>query len=449
ESIQNTLEVFFRHPFVSVSLGGVAPDIALFRGNIVPQNNQDVKPFEGISVFFELLSGTGIMGMFFLAGFIATLVFIIFRFWKRLSGDSRPWLMALVLGLGVQLGLLFLNQNLLRVYVWNHLSLFFAFLVGIEERITMVGGEDLSDKWIRVGGSFLSGILGISIVVVAFIFQPFFVELEGIRIKARFLLSPQSGRAYYNTGRGFCGYESLPFLLENDGASFFFHKKYGTEAFLVSKRYFDKKGKEAKLVWERVDLFRYTPILLEELERRDTRYFETKERLVDVLNSLLEDEGLWRGAETHISLSFLTRKYQKQKGKKGFDPVRYHRLLLEDWCVWIPRNPEGHTVYDWLFEFSYPIEWVNKPVEDLLVIEGIEIFTGWGKFFLPWKPDIWKQSSSDNTFSVRMMFSWKDTRIFVQAQYTRVWRTIVAGCAGVVAVFLFWLFVKRREEKNV
>ncbi|MFN3660784.1 MAG: hypothetical protein ACK4TN_06060 [Brevinematales bacterium] len=297
--------------------------------------------------------------------------------------------------------------------------------------------------------------------------------MEGIRIKARFLLSPEGGRAYYNTGRdwweyevlpfllgkegssfydrgrGFWGFEALPFLLERDGASFLFHKKYGTENFLVSQRYFDKKGKEAEWLWQRVDLFRRVPILLEELERRDERYFETKERLVDVLNSLLEDERFWKGVESHISLSFLTREYQKQKEKEGFDSIRYHRLLLEDWCFWLPRNPEGHTIDEWLFEFTYPIEWVNKPVEELFVLEGIEILTGRGRVFLQWKPDIWKQPSRDNTFLVRMQFSWKDTRWLVQARYTRVWKTIVAVCAGVVAVFLFWFLVKRRGGEMV
>jgi len=141
--------------------------------------------------------------------------------------------------------------------------------------------------------------------------------------------------------------------------------------------------------------------------------------------------------------------YSKKKGAKDFDPIRYHRLLLEDWLVWIPRNPEEHNPGLWLFEFSYPISYLQKPLHEILRVESIELITSWGKVVLPWKPDFWiERNEEEKQIKIKSWFSWSGNRWFVQAQFLRFWWTVVTVVVGLVVGGMTWYGITKKGEKR-
>ncbi len=452
EGIQNTLEVFFRHPFASVSLGGVAPDIALFRGNIVPQGNSDVKPFEGAGVPLELLAGLGVLGAFVVAGLLASLFFFSFFSWRRFSSQEKAWFLALAGGLVMQGFLLLFNQNILRVYVWNHVAMFIGFLAwkegkGLAPSLTLPSGA------LKVGTSMFTGILAMTVAGIVFVFQPLVVEVEGAKLHGEWLIKSSYGRVYYNTGRGIYGYESVSLLIDDKRASLSFISNR-----TLSRRYFESE--EAFYLWKTLNsimaktnspdyIYIPTTNLYFELVSRNNLFVKNPQKFLEGLNFLLEDEIFWEKKEKSIHFSSLTMSYSKKKGTKDFDPIRYHRLLLEDWLVWIPRNPEGHNPGLWLFEFSYPISYLEKPVYEILRVESIELETSWGKVALPWKPDFWiERREKEKQIKVRSWFVWSGNRWFVQAQFLRLWWTVVTVVMGFVVGAMTWYWMTKKGGKR-
>ncbi|NPV38347.1 MAG: O-antigen ligase family protein [Brevinematales bacterium] len=448
--IQNTLEVFFRHPFASVSLGGVAPDIALFRGNIVPQGNSDVKPFEGAGVPLELLAGLGVLGAFVVAGLLASLFFFSFFSWRRFSSQEKAWFLALAGGLVMQGFLLLFNQNILRVYVWNHVAMFIGFLAwkegkGLAPSLTLPSGA------LKVGTSMFTGILAMTVAGIVFVFQPLVVEVEGAKLHGEWLIKSSYGRVYYNTGRGIYGYESVSLLIDDKRASLSFISNR-----TLSRRYFESE--EAFYLWKTLNsimaktnspdyIYIPTTNLYFELVSRNNLFVKNPQKFLEGLNFLLEDETFWEKKEKSIRFSPLTMSYGKKKGAKDFDPIRYHRLLLEDWLVWIPRNPEGHNPGLWLFEFSYPISYLEKPVNEMLKVESIELQTSWGRVELPWKPDFWvEENKEEKQMKVRSWFSWSGNRWFVQAQFLRFWWTVVTVVMGFVVGAMTWYGIEKKKK---
>ncbi|MCX7883182.1 MAG: hypothetical protein N2314_08180 [Brevinematales bacterium] len=463
EGIQNTLEVVFRHPVFAVSLGGVTPDIALFRGNVVPQGNSDVKPFEGSSVPLEMLSATGVIGGFVLAGLGASLLFFVLGRWRHFSKDQKMWFLVLGCGFFLQMFLLLFNQNILRVYVWNHLAVMMGFLAWSGERRSLDSLE-LPRKVLSPGVSVYASIFIMTAMVFVFVFQPLGVEIRGGKIKGRFLTPPEYGVVWYDTGRWLKNVEGEPLLdnirfserlllvNENDTYIYTFSSNM-----VFSQRYIEPQ--EQSIIWERFSfLKKHTNLspylrlpferLYHELFLRNTLFVFSSEGLKEGLNRLLEDGGFWVQMEPEIHLSALTRAYQKKKETKYFDPIRYHRLLLEDWCVWIPRNPEGHKMGLWLFEFGYPLSLSGKPLEEILQIEQIELDTTWGKIVLPWKPDVWlERDTQEKRLKMRCWFSWSGNRWYIQAHFLRLWWTIATVGVGFVVMGVVWWLITKREGK--
>lgn len=448
--IQNTLEVFFRHPFISVSLGGVAPDITLFLGNIVAQGNSEVKPFEGTAVPLELLAGLGVVGAFVLVGFLASLFFVSLYRWRGMSPHNRAWFLALAGGLVMQGFLLLFNQNILRVYVWNHVAMFIGFLAwkegkGLAPSLTLPSGA------LKVGTSMFTGILAMTVAGIVFVFQPLVVEVEGAKLHGEWLIKSSYGRVYYNTGRGIYGYESVSLLIDDKRASLSFISNR-----TLSRRYFESE--EAFYLWKTLNsimaktnspdyIYIPTTNLYFELVSRNNLFVKNPQKFLEGLNFLLEDEIFWEKKEKSIHFSSLTMSYSKKKGTKDFDPIRYHRLLLEDWLVWIPRNPEGHNPGLWLFEFSYPISYLEKPVYEILRVESIELETSWGKVALPWKPDFWiERREKEKQIKVRSWFVWSGNRWFVQAQFLRLWWTVVTVVVGIVVGGMTWYWIEKKKK---
>ncbi len=127
----NTLEVAFKNPIIGTSLGGVAPHKAVNQG-VIPKSNQDVKPFEGISIYAEMLAGLGIFGFFIMVLFFLKFFWDGFRqigvFLDKGYLEGFSILGGLVFGLFVELVLLVFNQNFLRFYLWTHIGILAMFL---------------------------------------------------------------------------------------------------------------------------------------------------------------------------------------------------------------------------------------------------------------------------------------------------------------------------------
>lgn len=124
--MKNTIKVALRNPLIGTSLGGVAPHKAIMAG-IKPKSNEDVKPYEPMNVFIEIIAGLGVIG-----------ALVLFTSWAILSYQS--WnvslnllkvgkyfefvvLFSLLTGFVLEFVLLFWNQNILRFYFWNHLAI--------------------------------------------------------------------------------------------------------------------------------------------------------------------------------------------------------------------------------------------------------------------------------------------------------------------------------------
>lgn len=117
------LEVFLEHPWVGVSLGGVAPAIAQYNG-IVYDNS-----LNGGSMILpgELLVANGIIGMVPFLLYIGSLL-IGNRWWRNEFGKypfsdvyrAAEW------ALMFELTILCFNQNILRMYLWIHIGILCA-----------------------------------------------------------------------------------------------------------------------------------------------------------------------------------------------------------------------------------------------------------------------------------------------------------------------------------
>ena len=122
---KETLGIALENPLLGKSLGGVAPYRALKHG-MNPKNNDDVKQFEGMNIFAEMLAGFGIIGFLLMLGFIILISYDGVRLGiKALASNYKVSiiLIGLVLGFLLELFFLMFNQNVLRLYLWNHITL--------------------------------------------------------------------------------------------------------------------------------------------------------------------------------------------------------------------------------------------------------------------------------------------------------------------------------------
>jgi hypothetical protein len=121
-SLQDTVAVFLRNPFIGKTLGGVSSAIAELHGETV-ESFEASKPFEGMNVFAEALAGSGVIGI------IPFVCFLVVTIGKplRLARFATPFysvlLRALVRSLVFGWAILQFNQNMLRPYLWVHIAI--------------------------------------------------------------------------------------------------------------------------------------------------------------------------------------------------------------------------------------------------------------------------------------------------------------------------------------
>lgn len=122
ESFINTVQVFEEHPFLGRSLGGVSSRISQLHG--VPN---DGKTYLGFPVIMDLLAASGLIGIIPFLMFIWSNSFGMFGMIRKKWPDERAkWLRALVRALFYESFMLLADQNVLRLYLWFHLSIIAA-----------------------------------------------------------------------------------------------------------------------------------------------------------------------------------------------------------------------------------------------------------------------------------------------------------------------------------
>jgi O-antigen ligase len=115
DQLNDTLDLIQQSPFIGYGLGGIWSQIA---------HKYGVEPgvATGSNITVEVMAASGILGFVFFALFIGTTIYGCFRYCRRGELTSQ-YLGAAGLGLILLLTILQFNQNIMRVFVWNHLAI--------------------------------------------------------------------------------------------------------------------------------------------------------------------------------------------------------------------------------------------------------------------------------------------------------------------------------------
>jgi hypothetical protein len=146
DHLQGTLQTIAVHPWMGQSLGGITESIAAYHG-LRPQNFEETKPYEGQSVFAEVVAASGIIGSIPFFCFVAVTIVAPLRLAKRASSLDAAWLRALVQALVFEWAILQLNQNVLRLYLWVHIALLATVFAAVRRQYV-----ELCDEESRVPG---------------------------------------------------------------------------------------------------------------------------------------------------------------------------------------------------------------------------------------------------------------------------------------------------------
>ncbi|SNS23753.1 hypothetical protein SAMN05421770_101116 [Granulicella rosea] len=119
----DTWTVFKEQPLIGRSMGGVAARIAELHGQQVA-TAADLKVNWGFPVLIEVLAGSGVLGILPFLWFFTAITLGEFALIRRRWQDERAkWLRALVRALLYEFAILLVDQNLLRVYFWFHVTM--------------------------------------------------------------------------------------------------------------------------------------------------------------------------------------------------------------------------------------------------------------------------------------------------------------------------------------
>lgn len=121
-----TLQTFIESPIFGYSLGGIPSAIGDLH-NIVVTDQTVAGQFEGMNVTSEVLAASGAIGFIFFGLFMALLIIKPLLLSDRLSNENKGVLKGLVYSFVFLLIILQFNQNILRPYLWLHISLIVTF----------------------------------------------------------------------------------------------------------------------------------------------------------------------------------------------------------------------------------------------------------------------------------------------------------------------------------
>lgn len=123
EGLTATLNAFMNSPFIGYSLGGVATAIGELYG-IDITTLEDAKYSEGMNIFAEVLAASGIIGFFPFAIYLILLVYKPLKLASRMACcEMKNILIGMTCSLIYLIMILQMNQNILRPYIWLHISL--------------------------------------------------------------------------------------------------------------------------------------------------------------------------------------------------------------------------------------------------------------------------------------------------------------------------------------
>ncbi len=118
-----TARVIAEHPWLGLSIGGVSGRVAEFSGVHI-QNMADLRAHWAQSVPLEVYASGGLFGSLPIFWFFYSITFgqrgPMHRHW---ADDRAKWMHAMIRAMFFQWICLFANGNMLRVYVWLHLSM--------------------------------------------------------------------------------------------------------------------------------------------------------------------------------------------------------------------------------------------------------------------------------------------------------------------------------------
>jgi len=132
--LHDTLHVVEDHPLMGRSLGGITETIASYSG-VKPTTFEEAKDYEGQSVFAEVVAASGIPGSLPFFYFVILTILAPLKLARHASPLSSAWLKALVRALIFEWAILQLNQNILRLYLWVHLSVLLTIYAGAKLEI--------------------------------------------------------------------------------------------------------------------------------------------------------------------------------------------------------------------------------------------------------------------------------------------------------------------------
>lgn len=114
----DTVVVFEEHPFIGRSLGGVSSRISERHGV-----TNDGKTYLGFPVMMDVLAASGLIGIVPFLLFLGTnTIGFLGLIRERWSDERAKWLRALIRGTVFLWLILSIDQNVLRIYVWFHMS---------------------------------------------------------------------------------------------------------------------------------------------------------------------------------------------------------------------------------------------------------------------------------------------------------------------------------------
>jgi hypothetical protein len=118
-----TWEVFKQHPFIGPSLGGVPVYIAS-RSGIVVESMSELRAYWGFPVLMDVLAASGIFVFIPFLVFLYTTTIGALRMARRFWPEERAkWLRALARAMIFEWLLLLSDQNVLRTYLWFHITM--------------------------------------------------------------------------------------------------------------------------------------------------------------------------------------------------------------------------------------------------------------------------------------------------------------------------------------
>ena len=123
----DTLNIALKNPIIGVGLGGVASEIA-FEHGVEVNSVETAKEWEGMNVLFEISAATGLFGVVAFLLFLSKNSFSIIKKIDAFPSQIRPIVISLIYALIFEFFALCLNQNILRIYFWVHLSVLGVFV---------------------------------------------------------------------------------------------------------------------------------------------------------------------------------------------------------------------------------------------------------------------------------------------------------------------------------